>query len=313
MTSELIQKLAQILADTDQPDWKRSAQVLALAFEWNQESLRLVNGSQSGFIQGLNELVEALNKVSESFTRLNSLIEKVSPNSRLREDLRKEQDEFLNRTKEVETLQAEVIELEQLEKINQEIIKEKNRLSERQAELSGLASFDPAIVDALRQQVDAIEKAKPWLLDYENFKKKLEDSLPQLVLISGDALMSLQERDRQDLKKAQELLNNLQIETHQQKVALDQINQNVLTAQEEIEAKKKQYADAENQLRARKEILDQYIQVDQEIASVIDNTDAKKAQQLLDEVEASLRGVDEALRLAIITNEKAQKIQNIYL
>lgn len=313
MTSELIQKLAQILADTDQPDWKRSAQVLALAFEWNRESLHLVNGSRSEFIQGLNELVEALNKVRETFTRLNSLIEKASPNSRMRDDLKKEQDEFLNRTKELETLQAEVIELEQLEKKNQELIKEKSRLSERRTELSGLASFDSAIVDTLRQQVDAIEKAKPWLLEYENFRKKLEDGLPQLVLLSGDALMSLQERDRQDLKKVQELLNDMQTEAHQQKMALDQINQNVLTTQESIEAKKKQYADAENQLRTRKEILDQYIQVDQEIASVISNTDAKKAEQLLDEVEASLRGVDEALRLAIIANEKAQKIQNIYL
>ena len=92
-------------------------------------------------------------------------------------------------------------------------------------------------------------------------------------------------------------------EVNQYNHKLTQIKQDLCTVEAELTEKKKLYQDAEKELQNRKEILDMYIKVDSEIASAINNSEAKNAKQILEEIESKLENVDDALRQAISMNK----------
>lgn len=311
MTDNPDQELDQLLEDSTSPEWKRSAKAIELAFSWNQAAIQSIRNSRTDLIFALGDLTKALINSRESLADLNLLVDKFSPNAKLREALASEQAFVSKRSADVQTLQAEITRLEELKEENRVLITEQKKLQVRLQELSHLESFDPSSVEALRKQVKVVEQAKPWLSDLELLTKKLGEDLPILDQLTSNAHMLLKEKDQESLKKAQDSLSAIQNDAIQQSKALEDINKKYQAVQADIIERQKRFQDSENELRLRKEILDQFIRVDREIATAINNPEAKSAQQILDAIEAQLHSVDEALRLAIETNEKTRAIKKI--
>lgn len=309
MTESPYQKLTQLLNNSDQPEWKRSAQALALSFAWNRETIGSTVTSRADLISALSELANALVEVSKSSQGFEALIDKANPGPTLREILVSEQTALSQRAIEVKTLQNEVENLEKLERDNSALIDKQSELQARHQKLANLESFNPTVIDSLRIQIEAMEAAKPWLLELEKYLNNLQEGLPQFAKLSGEALMVLQEKDRQEINKVQKDLNDIQAEAKQKSIVLEQTNKNILAIKEDIATRQKRYAEAEGQLHQVKEVLDQYIKVDREMAMAINNPEVKEARQLLDEIETRMQGVDAALRIAIEANQKAQQIE----
>lgn len=313
MTESQSTKLEQLLTETKQPDWKRSAQALTLAFAWNQEALSQVKANRADLLRALAELATALATGLVSTSGLSGLVNEAFAGQPLREAVRGQQKALSEHAREVETLKKDMAELEKLEKENRALLIEQKQLQERWQTLSSLKSFDPSAVDELRRQVLVLENAKPWLSNLDELIKKLEEELPPLNQVSGDVLMQLQQKDRDDLKKAQNTLDELQSETRRQSAALEQLAKETESVQADITEKKKRFEETNQEFLQQKEILEKYIRIDKEIAKAINNREARQAQNVLDEIEKGLQGVDEALRLAIAINEKEGTIKPIPL
>ena len=78
MVDPAAQKLAQLMNDTSKPEWKRSAQILSLAFTWNKNVLQQIQGSRSTLLMALSELANALTEGNAAFVNLETLIEKTT-------------------------------------------------------------------------------------------------------------------------------------------------------------------------------------------------------------------------------------------
>ena len=309
MTENPIQKLAQLLTDASQPEVTRSAQAIAVAISWNREMLNNVP-TRAGLLTGLSELVKALSIGRDAYSEMELLIDRANPSPTLREKIKSEQVSLAQNTAKIMDLKSQVAKLEQLQLDNQGLLEEQRILQSRRQELAILETFDSSVVSSLRQQVQALQEAKPWLLALESQVNQLNIEIPAVAKLSGDALMILQEKDRQFLKNIQQDFENIKAGASQKSSQLELIKQNIATITAETAEIEKRFANAKEELRQKKEILDEYYRADQEIARAINNWESKSAQQLLNDIEAKLKSADEALRLAIEANEKAHKIES---
>lgn len=313
MSNNYTQELTQLLADTSQPDWKRSAQALALVFSWNRAAFEKSRGSRAVLLQAIHELAKALAEGQAGSTAIEPLVEQAMPGQSLRNALKIEQESISRREAETKALQSDLTRLEQLELANRSMMAEFEELKARQDELAHIEKFDPSLVDSLRKQVEEIESSKPWLRDVQQLTAKLKKGIPLLSRAFSEALLVMKEEDRRELGQARSALEAAQAEAARHKEMLMQAERDVQAARAELSTMQERYQNIQNELTQRRAVLDQYIQADREIAAAISSSSTLDAQQALDTIEAQLHSVDEALQRAIEANTKARAMPVIDL
>ena len=310
MNKSIKDQIIQLGQDEKGPEENRSAQVIDLAFLWNKESLVSIQADRSSLLLGLVELSSALSRSMESLFFIKQIAGQASIGETLAKKIEDNRTAFDSLTHDIQVSTKRLHLLTELEESNKELYHEKEALETRISELIYLDSFDPGSLDDLKKQEQALLQVKPWLHDLQILKDKIEHELPQLELISGQAFDVLNEEYRQNLNKTQKNLHKIHDRAAEYHQEMQRMQAETKKIEAEITSKISQYEEMEKALNNKRAALDQYIKIDQEIAGAIQNQEAAKAQAMLSNIEDQLSKVDEALRQAILTNQKVKGLMD---
>lgn len=313
MDQDFITRISQTIQNQDDSDWVVAANIFELLFSWYKNALERMRGDRPQLIIGFSKISNALIQGTSKIENISDLISIADPGVSIERKIALADEKMKGLTREVDTLRENLVSLEDKEQKNRDLLNQKEELEGKLSRYTGLSTCDPKIITELRNQVDIFEKSKPWLIQADQLRSKLSTEIPIIKTLTGESLVALDANCQEELRELQRNIDQSHTQIRQSEQFIEKLHQEASELVEELAKKQQEYEIAEKLINERREILQQYFEADKEIARAIDNQESNNAKEMLDQIEAKLEKVDDALSKAISANERNQKLRKIPL